>query len=141
MEDKANLHPSVEEFKAFVREHPRLIKEIKEGNKTLQHTYEEWTVLGSSHEHWAPYKNKDTTASSAANEKEETADESSSTGTEFINQLMGMVKKMNIQDLQSHLNHFSTMLTNVQGLIQTFQKPSEPVRQRESESPFSFRRD
>ncbi|WP_263707498.1 YlbD family protein [Shouchella tritolerans] len=140
MEGKANLHPSVEEFKAFIREHPKLIKEINEGNKTLQHTYEEWTVLGSSHEHWTPYKNKDATTSSAANEKE-TADESANTGTEFINQLMGMVKKMNIQDLQSHLNHFSTMLSNVQGLIQTFQKPSEPVRQRESESPFSFRRD
>lgn len=55
--------------------------------------------------------------------------------------MMGLVKKMNVQDLQSHLTQFSSVLGNVQNLMQTFQKPQEQTRRPESDSPFSFRRD
>ncbi|AIC94945.1 MULTISPECIES: YlbD family protein [Shouchella] len=156
MTNPTNLHPSVREFKVFVKNHPGLVTEVKDGKRTLQDIYEEWSILGEEHEQWQPFLytedvQQEHVAESQQEEQErveanqstsDTSEEASSVGTgEFLGQLMGLVKKMNVQDLQSHLTQFSSVLGNVQNLMQTFQKPQEPTRRSESDSPFSFRRD
>ncbi len=154
MESQSNLHPSVQEFKEFVKKHPGIMTEVQEGHRKLQHVYEEWTVLGADHEQWRAFMQEpiqEEKVDANVNQKQDenqtsenatSSDESGAGGTgEFLGQLMGLVKKMNVQDLQSHLTQFSSVLGNVQNLMQTFQKPQEPVRRQESDSPFSFRRD
>ncbi len=153
MESQTSLHPSVKEFKEFVKQHPGIMKEVQGGKRTLQHVYEEWSILGAAHEQWEAYsrptenqqQTEETEQSSTneqASEGQTTSEEGTSGGTsEFLGQMMGLVKKMNVQDLQSHLTQFSSVLGNVQNLMQTFQKPQEQTRRPESDSPFSFRRD
>jgi len=147
MNERPRLHPSVQEFKQFMREHPLLLKEVKEERKTLQELFEEWTVLGKDHEQWVPYKSVQTnettddavTQSETGDEK--TNEESSQNTSDTLSQIMGLVKRMNVQDLQNHVAQFSSVLANVQNVIQSFQKPSTPPQQNPQDHPFSFRRD
>lgn len=146
MESSQKLHPSVEEFKAFVREHPFIMTEVREGTKSLQNVYEEWSVLGPGHEQWIRYaahteKPFETTQNTSQQEEPAQEQKGTAQATEFMGQLMNMVKSMNVQDLQNHLSQFSSVLGNVQTLIQTFQRPEGQSSTSNSEQPFSFRRD
>ena len=40
------LHPSIESFKIFVKNHPRVMEEVRSGKLTLQELYEETTRDG-----------------------------------------------------------------------------------------------
>ncbi|KHF40810.1 YlbD family protein [Halalkalibacter okhensis] len=140
MESRQKLHPSVQEFKQFVKSHPHLLKQVKENQKTLQELFEEWSVLGSEHEQWANTPNVG--EDQAANTAEEAETENSSkSASDTLGQIMGLVKRMNVDDLQHHLTQFSSVLSNVQNVIQSFQKPSNQPNQRQQDHPFSFRRD
>lgn len=152
MESQTSLHPSVKEFKEFVKQHPGIMTEVQDGKRTLQHVYEEWSILGASHEQWNAYSStieseqqpeetQKSSSSEQTNENQASEDSSAGSTSEFLGQMMGLVKKMNVQDLQGHLTQFSSVLGNVQNLMQTFQKPQEQTRRPESDSPFSFRRD
>lgn len=44
-----------EEFKEFVKKHPRLVKFIKEGNKTWQDFFEIYDIYGEDKEAWKEY--------------------------------------------------------------------------------------
>lgn len=145
MDSKQGLHPSVQQFKQFVKEHPMLLKEVKEERKTLQELYEEWTVLGGEHEQWEAYKTgnphlTDKAIKESTNESEKNEDNTQST-TDTFSQIMNLVKRMNVQDLQNHVAQFSSVLSNVQNVIQSFQKPNDPPNQGPQDHPFSFRRD
>ncbi|MDQ0206473.1 YlbD family protein [Alkalicoccobacillus murimartini] len=146
MVSSQELHPSVHEFKDFVRHHPGIMNEVRQGSKTLQAVYEEWSVLGPNHSQWSQFMNAE------PNEQEPVQDHTQSTeekqeqkgtaqATEFMGQMMNMVKKMNVQDLQNHLAQFSSVLGNVQTLIQTFQRPEDEQTRSNPDQPFSFRRD
>ncbi len=59
---KTKLHPSVEKFKEFVKQNPRVIKEVRDGNATWQELYEDWYLLGEEDSRWDSYReNKDNT--------------------------------------------------------------------------------
>ncbi|MCM2674848.1 YlbD family protein [Alkalicoccobacillus plakortidis] len=138
------LHPSVQEFKAFVREHPKLTNEIRLGNKSLQAYYEEWTVLGADHSQWDQFKadaseqyvHQEEPQSSSSSSSENNEQTEPGQAAEFMGQIMGMVKKMNVQDLQNHLAQFSSVLGNVQTLIQSFQRSEGQETRSNSDQPF-----
>ncbi|WP_332689956.1 YlbD family protein [Halalkalibacter lacteus] len=144
MVSKQGLHPSVQEFKQFMKEHPVLLKEVKEGRKTLQGLFEEWSVLGGDHEQWNSYTQKKSAGVHAeeSHQQEPEKEQSTQSATDALGQIMGIVKRMNVQDLQNHLGQFSSVLSNVQNVIQSFQKqPDNQPNQRQQDHPFSFRRD
>ncbi|MFK3937060.1 YlbD family protein [Alkalihalobacillus sp. NPDC078783] len=149
MASSHELHQSVQDFKAFVREHPMIMNDVRLGQKSLQSFYEEWSVLGADHSQWQPYKSPDEfgerTQEQTQQQTQQTNDTSQqtdpSTASEFMGQIMGMVKKMNVQDLQNHLAQFSSVLGNVQSLIQGFQRTEGQEQRSNSDQPFSFRRD
>ncbi|WP_026674407.1 spore coat protein YlbD [Alkalihalobacterium bogoriense] len=158
MGKKRSLHPSVQEFKKFVKEHPLLVKEVKEGRKSWQDVYEEWTLLGPDHEDWASYKKgyskKEITSEKVVQEeekkepqKEETDKDKDKENSNQLN-IMDLIKKININDLQQHITQFSGVLSNIQGLMQTFQgqpnqqpgqQSQQAQQQPQQEDPFSFR--
>ncbi|MBP3952155.1 YlbD family protein [Bacillus suaedae] len=134
------LHPSVQQFKEFIKKNPHLLKEVKEKRKSLQELFEEWSVLGEEHEQWK--NNTDEAGKDVggkATKEESTAKKSNA--SDSLGQIMGVLKRLNVEDLQNHLGQFSSVLTNVQNVIQSFQKPSNPPNQRPQDHPFSFRRD
>ena len=48
-----------DEFKAFVRSKPELIKYVDNGKETWQKIYEKWALYGSSNSIWDEYKKQD----------------------------------------------------------------------------------
>jgi uncharacterized protein YoxC len=143
MASKQGLHPSIQEFKQFMKEHPFLLKEVKDGRTTLQELFEEWTVLGGDHEQWNSFAHTKTEDINTEGTQQETEKEQlSQSATDALGQIMGIVKRMNVQDLQNHLAQFSSVLSNVQNVIQSFQKqPDNQPNHRQPDHPFSFRRD
>ncbi|KYG35203.1 YlbD family protein [Alkalihalobacillus trypoxylicola] len=146
---KNKLNPSVQQFKEFVKVHPGIVEAIQSNQKTLQQFYEEWTILGDSHEQWGPYKptlnveeptNQSESEGSSFNSESNQSQSEASSG-ETLQQLVSMFKKMNINDLQNHLGQFSSFLGNVQNVIQTFQKPSSSSGSNSTDRSFSFRKD
>ena len=133
-----NLHPSVQKFKEFVQEHPLLMKEVSGKRKTLQELFEEWTVLGPDHEHWQSYRDTNRTEQSA--EANPTGMQKSEKN-ETLGQLFEILKRMNVQDMQNHIAQFSSVLANIQQVMQAFQRPNQQQNHQTQSDPFSFRRD
>lgn len=140
---KNGLHPSVLQFKEFMGRNPHLIKEVSENNKSLQELFEEWSVFGEEHEHWSTYMTteKEPDRENSENNKEKQEETTNAGATNALGQIMGLVSKLNFDDLQQHLNQFSSVLGNVQNVVQSFQKQPDQKHQQPNDHPFSFRRD
>lgn len=132
-----SLHPDVKKFKGFVREHPYILRDVNSGEKTLQDLFEEWMLFGEEDEIWETYREPE--------EAEEESDEGEGAEEDGPGEdVLAMLKKMNLNDIQHHLGQFSTVVESVQQLISQFrqqQNPSPPPGQQDQQSPFSFRED
>lgn len=140
MSNDSMLHPSVQKFKQFVKSHPLLIDEVKNGKKTWQAFYEEWVILGEEHKHWEQYKKP------AQDQKDgENNEQTNRSSSEMFEHIVGLIKHINFQDLQKHMAQLSSILTNVQQIMSLFQggqKQNGIPQRREREQPFdpfSFR--
>ncbi|OIJ13283.1 hypothetical protein BKP37_12345 [Anaerobacillus alkalilacustris] len=133
------LHPSVQRFKQFVKKHPLLLKEVKKGNKSLQDFYEEWTILGEKDELWEKYKK---TTDEDTGEIKDEVDEEAKTETEKedksekqgsqIGDLLALLKSVNLNDIQGHIQNISGMVASIQGLLQSFQSNSSSEQSKSS---------
>lgn len=136
----------VARFKEFVREHPKLVNEVRNNNRSWQQIYEEWEIFGSKHEIWDSYLPK-------GKSKKRTDDDSSRSdgnSPEALAGLLSLLKKIDIDDLQKYISQFGGVLSNVQKVMDQFvpqgggnTMPSQnygpyPPQER---APFSFRKD
>lgn len=146
MNKKNGLHPSVQQFKQFVKKHPLLIKEVREGRKTWQNFYEEWTILGEKDPIWEKYGMEDDQAEVSADKV--TENEKNETGESKGGDLLGLLKNINLNDIQGHIENISGMMGSLQGLLQSFQskstneqqQPSGDQQSQQSQNPpFNFR--
>lgn len=132
------LHPSVLKFKEFVKNNPKVIQEVRKGNATWQELYEDWYLLGDDDKRW------ETLGSETSSKTEKSAE----TKGDWLNNITGMIKKMDPNQVQHHMNNLSQALGAIQGVISQFQggnqvnqaanqiKPAEGPKH-----PFSFRQD
>jgi hypothetical protein len=130
--EKKKLHPSIEQFKEFVKKNPKVRDEVRSGNSTWQELYEDWYLLGEGDPRWNAF--------SDVQEKSEDTDQK----TDLIKQIMAAVKKMDAKQIDYHINNLSQALSAVQGVISQFQsgKPTNPVNKNEHPPhPFMFRKD
>ncbi|WP_096199229.1 YlbD family protein [Bacillus sp. FJAT-45350] len=136
MKRKSNLHPSVQQFKQFVKSHPELVKEVRQNRKTWQELFEEWTLLGEEHDMWEQYKIKDNDQDSEtmSESTEEATNETNNPGqSESLSNLLGLIKNINFNDLQHHLSQFSGVLGNVQSLMQMFSQGNQGQQQQQQQ--------
>jgi hypothetical protein len=127
------LHPDVEKFKQFVKNHPKLIQRVRRGEVTWQEMYEDWYLLGEDDPKWDPYKDK--------NVEEQPSKESDGN---WMNQIGSMLKKIDVNQFQSHLQQLNEALGSIQGVLAQFQQSNKQTRTRVEEKrphPFSFRKD
>jgi len=129
------LHPSVEQFKQFVKENPKILQEVRSGRSTLQELYEEWYLLGAEDSKWDPYKETEGNQSTAEATKQD-----------WMTNLLGTVKKMDVNQLQGVMQNLSTALGAVQGVVSQFQSGtggtgSTSQSSQKPSNPFSFRKD
>jgi hypothetical protein len=137
MRKKGDLHPSVQRFKEFARKHPKMISAVRSGQKTWQQFYEEWYLLGENDQIWNAYKPDGAgAAESTANASQETAQPG------FVGQMMSFIKKIDMDQIQTHISSVTNAIGSVQQVIQQFQSPnSSGSSQRTQNNPFHFQKD
>ncbi|MCD7033923.1 YlbD family protein [Metabacillus sp. GX 13764] len=124
------LHPSVEQFKEFVKRHPSLIQEVRKGKRSWQELYEDWHLLGEDDQMWAAFKDTGT--------EEEKEDKKQ----DMMSRILSSVKNMDANEMNQHLYNMSSTVSTIQGILEQFgfAKPSQPAGGSGSQ-PFSFRKD
>jgi arginyl-tRNA--protein-N-Asp/Glu arginylyltransferase len=124
-----NLHPSVEQFKQFVKRHPKMIKEVRSGNKTWKEFYEDWYLFGEEDEIWEQYK--------------EAKEEETSTSKGFMSKIVSSLKNIDVNDLEKHIANFQEAISAIQNVIGQFQsgKQNHSHTSARNHHPFSFRKD
>ncbi|WP_028398891.1 YlbD family protein [Ectobacillus panaciterrae] len=136
---KGQSHPSVQKFKEFVRNHPKMIQEVRSGAKTWQQFYEEWYLLGENDEIWNVYRTEgsDQTAVAAAQGNE------SGEQKNFVGQVMSLIKNINMDQVQYHLTNVTNTIGSVQQVIQQFQgnNTKQSQQPQQQNNPFFFQKD
>ncbi|MCT2538084.1 YlbD family protein [Aquibacillus koreensis] len=137
------LHPSIKEFKQFVKNHPGLIKDVRSGNNDWQSHYEKWVLLGEDDPSWAKYQS----VSSSDSEKEEKKGKETKEKKEkqeIMGQLMRMVENMDLNKVEGHMNQLNGAITNIQTLIGQFQDVKKQIPKKSNSSgrpPFQINKD
>lgn len=125
-------HQSIEQFKEFVKKHPKLIAEVRKGNKEWQGLFEDWYLLGENDEVWKQYANEDSEKKEEKNEKK----------SDFFSQIITAVKKMDAEQVNHHIHNMSSTIATLQSLVQQFGGSKGSGQSNAgSNHPFSFRKD
>ncbi|KEK25865.1 YlbD family protein [Bacillus gaemokensis] len=133
---KGQLHPSVQQFKEFVNHHPKMVHEVRNGQKTWQQFYEEWYLLGEKDETWRVYKADGEAVSSPM---KESTDEPT---VDLMGQMLSFLKKLDVEQMQQHLANVTSAIGSVQQVIQQFQgKRIQPEQSDSENNPFFFQKD
>jgi len=131
-------HPSIQQFKMFVKENPGLIKEVRSGNATWQELFEEWYLLGEEDSRWDSYRD-----GSQVSQKQEDSEEEEKSG-EWMSKMINTVKNLDQEQLQGQIGNISQAIAAIQGVLAQFQgsQPSNPTSNHDApHNPFSFRKD
>lgn len=91
-----------EEFKAFVRKRPELIKYVNSGEMTWQKFYEQWSLYGEDEKVWGSYKSTE--------KKEDTKTDSFNIGN-----ITDMIKKVDMNSVQKGVNSLQKVIELLQG--------------------------
>lgn len=135
----------VARFKEFAKEHPKLVNEVRNNNRSWQQIYEEWEIFGSKHEIWDSYLSKGKSKKSEAGGSSRSAGSTS----ESIANLFSVLKKVDFDDLQKYISQFGGVLSNVQEVMDRFvpqgggssTPPNYGPYPPQERTPFSFRKD
>ncbi|MDX8364940.1 YlbD family protein [Cytobacillus sp. IB215665] len=130
MEKRA--HPDVKKFKEFVKQHPKLISEVRQGEKTWQEFFEDWYLFGDDDEMWDEYKGRNSNDSSEDNNE---------TKPEILGTFLSSLKNMDLNQVEQHLNTFGEAITTLQSVLQQFQPELKQQQVTSDLTPFSFRKD
>lgn len=140
--DDSKLHPSVREFKQFLKDNPKVVRDVRLGKKTWQDLYEDWSLLGEKDERWTEYKD-DAKMTEAVEENPPKGEK-----IELVSQLFNQLKNMDPEQIQKQISNISQALGAIQGVISQFQsssgkneQPQSPSAPPASKHPFSFRQD
>ena len=104
-----------EEFKAFVKENPRLVKYIKNGEMTWQKFYEMYDIYGNDENAWKDYLTVSTVAATTAS-------------AFSFNDMINWIKGINLDSVQSGIGNLQRVIGMVQDLTT---KDSNEVKKEE----------
>ena len=103
---------SVEEFKEFVKKYPKLKFEVRDGKRSWQSIYEEWTLLGDDGS-WENYKEAaESNIDSVENQ-------------EFIRKALNYVKKINPDNITKTIGSVQKVLSIVQSFNGGAKQPNK----------------
>ncbi|MGG0049729.1 YlbD family protein [Bacillus atrophaeus] len=129
-----HAHQSINDFKQFVKKHPKLIKEVRKEERSWQDVYENWVLLGENDPIWDPYKDKPAEGQEAVTEAADKYD--------FVSKMVTAVKKMDVNQMNEQINKMSQSISSLQNLLSQFSGSGSKQSQTGSgQHPFSFRKD
>lgn len=122
----------VEQFKAFVKQYPGTIKEVRNGNKKWQDFYEQWVLLGEDDPSWESYKQIDQSTDSKNTD--------SKSNKQWMKQMTDIVEKIDLNKVEGHINQLNGAITNIQSLIGQFQdvKKQMPTKTKQFQNRHPF---
>lgn len=135
------LSAEVQKFKAFVQNHPYLIKEVRQKETTWQELFEEWYLLGEDDPKWEAYR-KDATPNNTRPEKSKNLNATEK--NEWLAQLLESVKKMDPEQVQTFATQLSKALdVAIEFLkeLKTNESASDRLSPPRGHHPFMFRKD
>lgn len=94
-----------DEFKLFVKQHPQLIRYVKTDEMTWQKFYEIYSLYGNENDVWDKYFNNTDDSSSGSKESMSVSD------------LIDMIKKIDLNNVQKNITNINKALALVQSLI------------------------
>ncbi|MGP4062145.1 spore coat protein YlbD [Halobacillus litoralis] len=115
------LHPSVQQFKAFVDKNPNVKGQLRKNHKLIQSYYEKWMILGEDDPFW--------TSLPAAKK------ETSTVKMEWIKQLGELMEDLNWEDVSRHIDELNGAIGQFQQLITNVKKDAGK-NQKEMEYPY-----
>ncbi|WP_243289995.1 YlbD family protein [Bacillus sp. FJAT-47783] len=129
---KKSVHPTVQQFKEFVKEHPKLIEAVRKGEKDWKDIFEDWRLLGADDPTWKKYKETESEKSTSSEGK-----------SSFFTALLSSVKKMDADQLNENIYKMNNAISSIQELLQQFSQGKSqdiPSNQKRNQ-PFMFRKD
>lgn len=123
---------SIEQFKSFVKKHPKLIQEVRQGKNTWKAIYQDWYILGEDDEMWEPY--------TGAAQSKATVVKQKKPNPEFMNQMMTVFKNIDMNQLQYYISNLSGAVANIQQLMEQFQGAKTDA-QKQPQHPFHYKKD
>lgn len=134
-ETKRELHPSVVEFKQFVKSHPKLVEQVRKQQKTWKEFYEDWYLFGAEDPMWEAYRSEESAKAEPAAATEEKKD--------IMGTIVSSLKNMDLNQMQNHITNVNSAISNIQQVLQQFQpsKPSGGGAASGPGNPFGFRKD
>ncbi|MFN2746098.1 MULTISPECIES: YlbD family protein [Bacillus] len=128
-----NAQSSIEEFKRFIKRHPKLISEVRKEQKSWQEVYENWVLLGEDDDIWEPYREHETSTETPSGDGGK---------NDFISKMVKAVKKMDANQMNEQINKMSQSISSLQSLLNQFSAGSgKQENHGGGEHPFSFRKD
>ncbi|HEY8436452.1 MAG TPA: spore coat protein YlbD [Haloplasmataceae bacterium] len=106
----------IEQFKSFVRRHPKLRQLVRSGEYTWQALYEEWVLLGEEDPFWKAYRQ----------DEADQVESGKGDGQEFIRQALNYVKRLNPDDITKYINNIQKVLSLIQMLNGGKRHPDRP---------------
>lgn len=105
------MQSRMDEFREFVKGHPKIRDEVRSGRRTWQNIYEEWVIYGEGDEQWNTFR--ETTKNSGP----VTSDGSNiSFNIDSIKNIFGYIRKINPDSLNRTLNSVQKVIQIAQGL-------------------------
>lgn len=131
---KKNLHPTIVQFKEFVKNHPKIVQEVRSGKSTWQELYEEWYLLGEEDPRWESVGSEGHSKSNNEEKK-----------TDWMANIINGVKKMDPNQVQGYIHNLNQALSAIQGVISQFQGGTIEQKRNSSNqqpsNPFMFKKD
>jgi len=131
---KKELHPSIAKFKTFVKDHPKLVEEVRKQKRSWQEIYEDWYLFGEDDQTWAKYRSTD------GDEEPAKEDEKKAKG-DFLGSIFSSVKNMDVDQMQQHMTSMNSAISNIQQVLQQFQTKKPIGGGSVPNNPFGFRKD
>lgn len=117
-----------EEFKAFVKENPKLVKYIKNGEMTWQKFYEIYDIYGEDENVWKDYIDKKDPAENRSNIEEKT--QKGIAGL-TLSEVVNWFKNVDLDGLQEGIGNVQRVL----GVVQDFSKKDSTTSAKETYKP------
>jgi len=135
------LHPSVEQFKTFVKANPKIIQEVRSGKSNWQELFEEWYLLGEEDARWDSYRTE------PIEREEKSTTNANSSKSVWMSTVMDSLKNMDQNQLQGYIANLNQALGTIQGVISQFSSgntakgSTKTSGEQKPQGPFSFRQD
>lgn len=131
--NEEKLHPTIREFKHFVNQHPKLLREIRKNGRSWQEYYEKWVLLGEDDPYWKSFDDETGTKT----KKTDTSKKNHDKKTEIFSKMWEMTENLDMDKVQKQVHQLNGAISSLQDLLGQFQtKQNSP-----SEKPFSIFKD